>query len=134
MEYKRDVRNGRWQMVEPTVGRSDMQIEVATLNGINLPLAAYLWQIGQEPPPPQVRPCTLWRRDWLADVAAARAQPDVGCWPPAHAPVVDGYWRRDDPLPALFGYPARLAGAFWRRLRAAGHSLRPLLDSTKITT
>lgn len=134
MEYKRDVRNGRWQMVEPTVGRSDMQIEVATLNGINLPLAAYLWQIGQEPPPPQVRPCTLWRRDWLADVAAARAQPEVGCWPPSDAPVVDGYWRRDDPLPALFAYPARLAGAFWRRVRAVGHSRRPLLDSTEITT
>ena len=116
MEYKRDARDGRWLMVEPTVGRSDMQIEVATLNGVNLPLAAYLWQIGEEPSPPQSRPCTLWRRDWLADIAAARAQPEVGRWPPADAPVVDGYWRRDDPLPALYAYPARALGALWRRL------------------
>lgn len=117
MEYKRDARDGRWLMVEPTVGRSDMQIEVATLNGVNLPLAAYLWLIGEEPPPPQARPCTLWRRDWLAATAAARAQPEVGRWPPADAPVVDGYWRRDDPLPALYAYPARALGALWRRLR-----------------
>ncbi|MBL8250538.1 MAG: FAD-dependent oxidoreductase [Candidatus Competibacter sp.] len=116
MEYKRDARDSRWLMVEPTVGRSDMQIEIATLNGVNLPLAAYRWLIGEEPPPPQSRPYTLWRRDWLADTAAARAQPKVGRWPPANAPVADGFWRRDDPLPALYAYPPRALGAVWRRL------------------
>lgn len=41
MEYKRDVRSGEFYMVEPTIGRTDYQEEVATLNGVNIPLAAY---------------------------------------------------------------------------------------------
>ncbi|MBL8258945.1 MAG: FAD-dependent oxidoreductase [Candidatus Competibacteraceae bacterium] len=116
MEYKRDARTGQFAMIEPSVGRSEMLGEIAALNGVNLPLSAYRWLIGEEPPPPQSRPCTLWRRDWLADTAAARAQPEVGLWPPQNAPVADGFWRRDDPLPALCAYPPRALGAAWRRL------------------
>ncbi|HUM95460.1 MAG TPA: FAD-dependent oxidoreductase [Candidatus Competibacter sp.] len=116
MEYKRDALTGQFVMIEPSAGRPEMLGEIAALNGVNLVLAAYRWLIGEEPPPPQVRPCTLWRRDWLADAAAARAQPDIGRWPPAAAPVVDGFWRRDDPLPALLAYPPRALGAAWRRL------------------
>ena len=46
MEYKKDARTGRFLMIEPTVGRTDFQAEVATLNGINIPLAAYTYEIG----------------------------------------------------------------------------------------
>ncbi len=41
MEYKRDRRDGRFHMIEPTVARTDFQEEVATLNGMNIPLASY---------------------------------------------------------------------------------------------
>jgi len=41
MEYKRHPDTGEYVVVEPTVGRTDFQEEVATLHGINLPLAAY---------------------------------------------------------------------------------------------
>jgi predicted ATP-grasp superfamily ATP-dependent carboligase len=41
MEFKKHDRNGRYYMIEPTVGRADLQEYVATLNGVNLALIAY---------------------------------------------------------------------------------------------
>ena len=116
MEYKRNRRTGQWQMVEPTVGRTDLQTEVATLNGCNLPLAAYQSLVGQQPLSCRVTPSKVWRRDRLGDFASARAQPEVGGWATT-LPVVDGYWRWDDPLPALGLYPGRAISALWRRVR-----------------
>ena len=46
MEFKRDARSGEFLMIEPTVGRLDWQEEVATLNGVNIPLAAYRHETG----------------------------------------------------------------------------------------
>ncbi len=115
MEYKHHRQTGQWWMVEPTVGRTDLQAEIATLNGYNLPLVAYQALIGGAPPMLCCVPPTAWRRDWLGDKASAHAQPGVGDWA-AGLPVVDGYWRRDDPLPALALYPGRVIGALWRRL------------------
>ena len=114
MEYKRDQRSRAWLMVEPSVGRSEMLVEVASLNGCNLPLTAYQTLIGAAPPVFTNTPPTLWQRDALAARASARAQPGVGDWA-AGLPVVDGYWRRDDPLPALALYPGRLVSALGRR-------------------
>lgn len=125
MEYKRDRRDGRFYMVEPTVGRTDAQEEVATLNGVNIPLAAYAAECGL--PPPDTRPPShpvMWMRDALADFWARRAGP-VSHGPPAGVRLVDGLWRADDPLPALFGYPLRasewIAGKLFRR---PSHSAR----------
>lgn len=62
MEYKLDRRDGRFYMVEPTVGRTDFQEEVSTLNGCNLPLMAYRHELGLPLPvvlPPQ--PPRIWR-------------------------------------------------------------------------
>lgn len=118
MEYKRNVNTGQWRMVEPTIVRTDLQMEVATVNGCNLPLAAYHCLTGKEPLPFRSAPPTLWQRDWLAGLASARAYPDAGGGRQLKAmPVVDGYWRSDDPLPALCLYPIRLVAAGWRRLR-----------------
>ena len=55
MEFKRDARTGEFLMIEPTVGRVDWQEEVATLNGVNIPLAAYLHEIGAEAAPAACR-------------------------------------------------------------------------------
>jgi D-aspartate ligase len=98
MEFKRDRRSGRYLMVEPTVGRTDHQEEVATLNGVNLPLAAYRDLVGGSPPPAAVpRAPRIWR-DPVAD-ANAIAVRGHGAMP--EGDVVDAYWRLDDPLPWL---------------------------------
>ena len=99
MEYKRDERDGRFYMVEPTVGRTDFQEEVATVNGCNLPLAAYRYEMGL--PMPAVvpaQPPLVWR-DAQADRWSAQESGDgvdkASC---AHA-VVDAYRRWNDPVP-----------------------------------
>jgi D-aspartate ligase len=98
MEFKRDSRTGRFFMIEPTVGRVDWQEEVATLNGVNIPVAAYRHEIGEPLPARTLAPPVIWRdgaRHWKA-VRAGHA-----CKAPAAA-VVDAYWRLNDPLPAIF--------------------------------
>jgi hypothetical protein len=100
MEYKRDARTGKFFMIEPTVGRVDWQEEVATLNGVNIPLAAYRHEIGAEVQPVVQSPPVIWcdgARHWKA----ARLDPAVGASFPKIA-VRDAYWRLADPLPALF--------------------------------
>jgi predicted ATP-grasp superfamily ATP-dependent carboligase len=44
VKYRRD---GTFRIIEPTVGRPDLQSYVATLNGVNMPLAAYLALTGR---------------------------------------------------------------------------------------
>ncbi len=41
IEYKRNPNNGKFYIMEPTVGRLNQQEFVATINGVNLPLIAY---------------------------------------------------------------------------------------------
>ncbi|HET7664083.1 MAG TPA: FAD-dependent oxidoreductase [Rhodanobacteraceae bacterium] len=100
MEYKRDARSGAFRMVEPTIGRSDYQEEVATLNGVNLPYAAYAAELGLAPPVPALpkRP-VVWRvrsEDRQSAIEQGQ-QPGQGC--PRGARVVDALWRWSDPMP-----------------------------------
>ena len=100
MEYKRDARTGAFFMIEPTVGRVDWQEEVATLNGVNIPLAAYLHEIGAEVPAPVPGRPVIWRdgaRHWKAMRAG-----NTGEAVPSGTEVQDAYWRISDPLPAFF--------------------------------
>lgn len=100
MEFKRDARRGTVLMVEPTAGRFDWQEEIATVNGVNIPLAAWRDLAGL---PPLEFPSgrrigwrnsfAHWHSSWLGRADAPRF--------PAGTPVVDALWRRDDPLPAL---------------------------------
>lgn len=41
MEFKRHSKTGEFLMIEPTIGRTDYQEEVATWHGCNIPAAAY---------------------------------------------------------------------------------------------
>lgn len=119
MEYKRDERDGRFYMIEPTVARSDFQEEVATLNGTNIALAAYRHETGGAPPPSHTaRPPRLWREPqidrWARSMSAAapvEAQVEhVAC---------DAYFRLADPLPWLANLGERGAArarALWQRL------------------
>jgi predicted ATP-grasp superfamily ATP-dependent carboligase len=114
MEYKRDARTGNFFMIEPTVGRVDWQEEVATLNGVNIPLAAYLHEIGAEVPQPKSGAPVIWRdsaRHWKA---TRRGQIKTAL---PRVKVYDAYWRLDDPLPALFHALTTVTRTFRRALK-----------------
>lgn len=102
MEYKRDARSGEFRMVEPTIGRTDYQEEVASLNGVNLPHAAWCSELGLPLPPPAAgkRP-VVWRvRAEDVQSAAAQGQRLAQGYPPGGR-VADALWRWRDPVPRL---------------------------------
>jgi D-aspartate ligase len=102
MEFKRDRRTGAFLMIEPTVGRADWQEEVATLNGINIPLAAYRHELGLPATTSESPSGNLIWRDppcYWRSVIAARSFRDKT--PPA-ATVRSSSWRANDPVPLAF--------------------------------
>jgi D-aspartate ligase len=104
MEYKRNCRDGRFVMVEPTIGRTDAQEEVASLNGINIPLAAYAVQCGLALQYVRTVPNPIiWRRNLLANVIASWHGPRSHV-PSYAANTKDGIWRFDDPMPGVAHY------------------------------
>lgn len=101
MEYKRDARDGRFYMVEPTVARTDFQEEVATINGCNLPYAAYCCEFGLPLRPIEaLTPARIWRdaRTDRWSFEEGNREPDLRS---QGLPVIDSYWRLNDPLPWL---------------------------------
>jgi predicted ATP-grasp superfamily ATP-dependent carboligase len=115
MEFKQDAHSGRYLMIEPTVGRTDFQEEIATLNGVNIPYAAYCGELGRD-----------FRIAATGAAPAAWADARIDRWSserqasPRRFPQglrrYDALWRLDDPVPWL------LTGA--ARLRARLSSLR----------
>jgi D-aspartate ligase len=102
MEFKRDARSGRFFMIEPTLGRADWQEEIATLHGANIPLAAYLHQMGLEVPAALPDPAQAsWRASWSHARPAQEQGGDRAARPPLSRRY-DAYWRLHDPLPAVF--------------------------------
>ncbi|HEX7023187.1 MAG TPA: hypothetical protein VF187_00090, partial [Gemmatimonadales bacterium] len=72
VEYKRDPRNGQFVIIEPTVGRPDLQNGLAAANGVDLASRAYSHLTGVALPPESspARP-----RRWIhfsEDFASAR--------------------------------------------------------------
>ncbi|MDA3920412.1 MAG: hypothetical protein PF501_07005 [Salinisphaera sp.] len=115
MEYKKDSTSGDYVIVEPTVGRTDFQEEVATLNGVNLPLAAYCGALGL--PMPLLQTCSrprVWR-ERIADIQSAEQTPSGTTRVPSGAQTVDALWRASDPGPVL----GSLAQRIGRRLSRA---------------
>jgi len=103
MEYKRDPRDGKFYMVEPTVGRTDYQEEIATLNGVNIPVAAYFGELGQSAP--QALPVHVpraWRDPIGMHRARAAGARDVIAQVAPRAKVCDAYFRLNDPGPYIF--------------------------------
>jgi len=102
MEYKRDKRTGEYVVVEPTVGRTDFQAEVATLHGVNIPLAAYHDAAGAPPPTvPNARDGKprVWR-EHMSDTSSALASGLSLDSNPGQAKAVDALFRWNDPGPA----------------------------------
>jgi D-aspartate ligase len=95
LEFERHRRTGQFVVVEPTVGRPDWQEGIATLCGVNIPAIAYRTALGE---PVEsvgaIDPAVAWR-------ASFRYRPRAGTLPPGTR-IVDGYFRRADPLPGIY--------------------------------
>ena len=110
LEFKRHSRTGRFLVIEPTVGRTDWQEEIATLCGVNLPALAYQVAMGAAVPP--ARDTDFLRYAWRSDRRFSVSRSTVS----PRTRVVDGYFRWSDPLPAIYYYGyERLAIRVWRR-------------------
>jgi D-aspartate ligase len=118
LEFKRHRRTGQFVVVEPTVGRADWQEEIATLCGVNLPAIAYRTALGEPVEPvAAIDAAVAWR-------ASFKYRPRAGALPPGTR-IVDGYFRRADPLPGVYSLyihartlaPACLAGRFVKQPR-----------------
>jgi D-aspartate ligase len=115
MEYKRDERDGKFYMIEPTVARTDFQEEVATINGINIPLAAYRYECGLNPVDAKaVNPPLIWR-DPQADRWAFEEGGQVIDESSKDFAVRDAYWRWRDPMPWIDLMRSRITQRLARR-------------------
>lgn len=101
MEYKRHSETGEFVAIEPTVGRTDYQEEVAALNGVNLPYAYYRACQGAAARlggGAALVPSIVWR-DREADLRSLNSSEQVVHGFPLHAVVRDALWRANDPWP-----------------------------------
>jgi predicted ATP-grasp superfamily ATP-dependent carboligase len=111
VEFKRDRRSGRFLIVEPTIGRTNWQQEVATLCGINLPLQAYLSECEQ--PAARETPAAPGTWAWSASLFHRRPRQTLA----DGVPIRDGYLQLRDPVPGLYHYLIEeLARRAWRRM------------------
>jgi D-aspartate ligase len=97
MEYKWDDRHLKFVMIEPTVGRTDWQEEIATLCGVNIPFAAYQYELGLPVVLSKTNHVSVAWRATIVDKLPPHLRTGV-------TNTVDGYFRWDDPLPALKFY------------------------------
>jgi D-aspartate ligase len=106
MEFKQDQRTGKFFMIEPTVGRTDWQEEVASINGVNIPLAAYCYELGRtQPLSEEIRRPLTWTyppsyvrslvRSALSTESFRDRRPSAGR-------VKSPCWSSDDPVPLFF--------------------------------
>lgn len=113
LEFKRDSRTGQFFIIEPTVGRTDWQEEIATLCGVNLPLLVYCNEVGLAEPLRVYRPVgpVAWRSSREFRPPPMMSGPKLR--------MIDGYMRWSDPAPALYYYGyERCAHRIWRRATA----------------
>ncbi len=113
LEFKKNAATGRFEIIEPTVGRTDWQEEIATLCGVNLPLFAYAEATGERFPP-----AIQWRdAAWRASMSSFRPSANFG-----PRKIYDGFWRMSDPLPAAVFYSNAVAQRMGARVGAFLHS------------
>jgi len=116
IEYKRDTRDGRFLMVEPTVYRTDYQHEIAALSGCDFLPASVAQCAGQDQKTSSeyLRQC-YWA-DYPATRYSARKQPGLE---PAHRGLkrVDAYFRWNDPRPGIWHYTSYISNRTLGRLR-----------------
>jgi len=97
LEFKFNRGDGKFIIIEPTVGRTDWQEEIATLCGANIPLITYWAEVGH---PVEETPGERGEIAWRSSIKH-RVPP--GLLPPG-ARTLDGYFRFADPLPGIYYY------------------------------
>jgi D-aspartate ligase len=108
LEFKFSRRDNRFVIIEPTVGRTDWQEEIATLCGANIPVAAYWAELGEPLRKAEAEPReAAWR-------ASIGHRMPLGMLP-VGARTFDGYFRLSDPLPGLYYYGVERLPEFARR-------------------
>lgn len=60
VEFKKDPRDGKLYIMEPTVGRNDFQSDLAVVGNVNLTLLAYYNALGMAQPPKSKRRPSAW--------------------------------------------------------------------------
>jgi D-aspartate ligase len=124
MEYKRDSRDGKFYMVEPTVGRTDYQEEVAVLNGVNIPLSIYRRELGLPMLPsivPRV-PCA-WRDPFGYAKARRAGAPDPMLQIMPGIQICDAYRRLTDPMPYVAIYLGAARNRYAKMFRPASETV-----------
>lgn len=109
VEYKWDASARRFAIIEPTVGRTDWQEEIATLSGVNIPLDACRHEFEL---PPLPHSSNTERIVWQSSCVERLKLGSMSI--PSGSIVIDGYWRADDPLPAIVHYPKDLCVAAYQ--------------------
>jgi len=97
VEFKLDRRTGGLVIVEPTIGRTNWQEEIATQCGVNLPLQSYLAECGL---PACASTQVAVPQAWSASLFYRRPRETL----PAGVRIRDAYLRLSDPLPGLHHY------------------------------
>jgi hypothetical protein len=118
LEFKKNASTGRFVMIEPTVGRVDAQEEVATIHGTNIPLAAYRHEIGLPVPRVEQDSVPVIWRDFWAHWRSTRGSHSERATK-GTTTVCDAYWRRGDPMPALFRLLGGSASSLRKTMRRA---------------
>ncbi|MHB8762738.1 MAG: hypothetical protein ACYDA8_00120, partial [Deferrisomatales bacterium] len=111
VEFKRDTGSGKYFCIEPTVGRTDLQSEIAVVNGCNIPAFHYYDLIGDQVSMERVRAAAevscgrrVWMRGW-ADVMSAAYYWQAGelslwSWARSYCRRLSfAVWRLSDPKP-----------------------------------
>jgi predicted ATP-grasp superfamily ATP-dependent carboligase len=97
LEFKRNEKTGEFVIIEPTVGRTDWQEEIATLSGVNIPMAALAFANDRQVCPAACGASSVAWRTSLKHRAPLGLR-DAGIR------IVDGYWRATDPVPGVIFY------------------------------
>lgn len=114
MEFKRDPRDGRFYLIEPTIGRADWNNAFTEGNGIPIPYLNYLDALNL--PLPRIQPKRIRRRwiRWSADNEASRImwkrnELKLSDWiSSVRPPFTSAIFALDDPMPSITGIMRRL--------------------------
>ncbi len=101
VEFKKDKRSGKFFIVEPTIGRTNFQSEIATINGVNLPLTQYCVEAGFAVPPIEPPPAPLGWYDPTSIPNLKARGADISPMKTYRLKKLSGYYRPNDPMPGI---------------------------------
>jgi len=105
MEFKRDEITGHMLIVEPTVGRTDFQHEIATLAGINVLQSAVSYLNGEERTGNGTIKNVVWKESIADELSVLNGSPSGY---PNHHKIYDALFRWNDPVPYVLQFARRI--------------------------